>query len=80
MKRLLLITMFLLGGCTSQTDATRALQAEGYTDIRITGYDWFACSKDDTFHTGFSAKNRDGREVRGVVCSGLLFKSATIRY
>lgn len=79
MKKLL-IALLLLAGCTSETDARRALEAEGYKDIQITGYDWFACAKDDTFHTGFKAKNRDGKTVSGVVCSGLIFKSATIRY
>lgn len=80
MKRMLVLAVLLLCACTSENDAMRALQAEGYKDIRFTGYDWFACSKDDTFHTGFVAKNRDGREVKGVVCSGLIFKSATVRY
>lgn len=80
MKKLLLIAAVLLAGCTSETDAMRALHAEGYKDVQFTGYDWFACSKDDTFHTGFIATNRDGKRVTGVVCSGLLFKSATIRY
>lgn len=80
MRTALLIAALLLAGCTSENDAMRALQADGYKDIRLTGYDWFACSKDDTFHTGFTATNRDGKKVSGVVCSGLIFKSATIRY
>lgn len=77
---LLLGSTALLGGCTSERDARRALEAEGYSDIRITGYNFFACSKDDFFHTGFEAKNREGKRVTGTVCSGLFFKNATIRY
>lgn len=80
MRKLLLLAALLLCACTSETDARRALEAEGFKDIRVTGYDWFACAKDDTYHTGFVAKNREGREVRGVVCSGMIFKNATIRY
>jgi len=80
MRTLLLCAALAIAGCTSESDAKRALEAEGYTDVRFTGYDWFACAKDDTFHTGFVAKNRDGRQVKGVVCSGLMFKNATIRY
>lgn len=79
-KLLLLLSMLVVSGCTSEADAFRALEAEGYKDIQITGYNFFACSKDDTFQTGFTAKNKDGRTVTGTVCSGLLFKGATIRY
>lgn len=80
MKIIVALALLMLTACTSETDARRALEAEGFKDIRVTGYDWFACAKDDTFHTGFVAKNREGREVKGVVCSGLLFKGATVRY
>lgn len=80
MRTMLLIAVLLLAGCTSETDARRALEAEGFKDIKVTGYDWFACAKDDTFHTGFTATNREGKHVSGVVCSGLLFKGATVRY
>jgi starvation-inducible outer membrane lipoprotein len=80
-KALLILAMALsITACTSVTDANKALEAEGYTDITLTGYDWFSCSKDDTYHTGFVAKNREGKTVTGTVCSGLLFKGYTIRY
>jgi len=72
--------LFTLSGCTSQSDAKRALSAESYTNINYTGYDFFACSEDDFYHTGFSATNSNGKVVNGTVCSGLIFKSATIRY
>ena len=70
----------VLTGCTSQKDANRALEAEGYTKIQGTGYNLFACSQDDFFHTGFRATNTQGKVIEGTVCSGLLFKNATIRY
>ena len=70
----------LFTGCTSQSDAERALKAEGYENIQMTGYNILSCSEDDFYHTGFSAVNHKGRVVTGTVCSGLLFKSATIRY
>ena len=80
MKKIVLIAaVLLMTGCTSKNDAERALRAEGFTDIKITGYDFLACSEDDFYHTGFVAK-RNGRTVRGTVCSGILFKGATIRY
>lgn len=83
MIRLGLLFLLLVGtlsGCTNSSDAHRALESSGYTDVRITGYDFFACSEDDFFHTGFAAKNPNGVEVQGTVCSGLLFKNATIRF
>lgn len=75
-----LLTAVLAAGCTSQSDAQRALSNAGYTDIQAGGYDWFACGKDDFYSTKFTAKNPAGQPVNGVVCSGLLFKSATIRF
>ena len=77
---LAVITAMLFTGCTSQSDAERALKAEGYENIQMTGYNILSCSEDDFYRTGFSAVNHKGRVVTGTVCSGLLFKSATIRY
>lgn len=69
----------ILTACTNQDDAMRALKAEGFTDIEFTGYDWFACSEDDFYHTGFVA-TKNGNRADGTVCSGLLFKGSTIRW
>jgi hypothetical protein len=83
MRRLLLLAMACaaLAGCYSTNDATSALQAQGFTDIRVTGHAWFAsCGKDDTFATSFTARNPQGRVVSGAVCSGLIFRNATIRW
>ncbi len=52
----------------------------GFSDIRTTGYKWFACSEGDWYHTGFVAINPQGVEVSGVVCSGLFFKNSTVRF
>ena len=83
MKKIILagaVLALLLSGCTNKDDADRALSAQGFTNIQETGYDFFACSQDDFYHTGFKATNTNGKIVTGTVCSGLLFKSATIRY
>lgn len=74
------LALITLIGCTNQSDAMRALTAQGFTDVRFTGYSFFACGKDDFFHTGFIAKNAQGLEVKGTVCSGLIFKNSTIRF
>ena len=78
-RLVILFLITLMAGCTSEPDARRALESEGFTDIEITGYRWFGCGRDDQYQTGFSAINPRGKRIEGVVCSGWL-KSAAIRY
>lgn len=73
---LLCLSLF---ACTSPGAAVSTLEKSGFTDIKTTGYRMLACSKDDTYTTGFTAKNPAGVEVSGVVCCGL-FKSCTVRF
>ena len=81
MKRIVLLIAFaLLAGCTQPEKAKRLLEDQGYSEVRITGYNWWACSDDDTFHTGFVGKTPAGRQAKGTVCAGLFFKGATIRF
>lgn len=80
MKRLVLIAALIaLAACTDAPKAQRVLESAGYTEIKITGYDAFACDKNDNFSTGFQARSPNGQFVTGVVCSGWL-KGATIRF
>lgn len=81
MKNLLLISAMVIfvSGCSDADVATKALRGAGYTDIKTTGYSWFACGRDDSFATGFIAKGPTGVPVTGAVCSSLLIKNATIR-
>lgn len=81
MSRVIFITLAasVLFGCTDAGNAQRVLESAGYTNIQITGYDWFACSEDDTLSTGFTAIGPTGKPVKGAVCSGLIFKNSTIR-
>jgi hypothetical protein len=68
-----------VGGCTNDSDSTRALQSAGFSNIRTTGYRMWGCGESDTYHTGFVATNPAGQEVSGVVCCGT-FKGCTIRF
>lgn len=77
---IVIFTILLMTGCTSETDAENALSAMNFTDVKITGYNFFACSKDDFYHTGFKAKNAADKEIYGTVCSGLFFKNSTVRF
>lgn len=79
MKYLIFLCFLALFSCTNHDKAKSVLSGDGYENIEITGYDWFACSRDDFYSTGFVA-TKNGKRVSGVVCSGLLFKGSTIRF
>lgn len=81
MKAFLLIVLLLIfSKCTNPSGAIKVLSDQGYINIRITGYKWFACAEGDTFATGFKAISPAGKPVSGCVCQGLLFKNSTIRF
>lgn len=69
-----------LVACTDEDGTRRTLDSAGYTEIQTTGYSWFECGKDDSFHTGFRAKNPAGKVVTGTVCCGFATKGCTIRF
>ena len=54
---------------TDEATANRVLTNDGYTNITYTGYQPWACADSDDYHTGFTATNRAGNRVEGVVCS-----------
>jgi hypothetical protein len=74
----LILLTILSTGCTRPDHSYQVLQAQGYSNISITGYAWFGCSEDDWFKTKFVATGPTGTQVNGVVCSGL-FKGSTVR-
>ena len=76
----ILVLMLSLQACTDSDTAVRVLLENGYKNPVMTGYSFFACSEDDWYHTGFKAISPTGATISGVVCSGLLFKNATIRF
>lgn len=77
-KTAILAALLLLTACTSREDVEKYAKAEGWEIYEVTGYRFFACSEDDWYHTGFRAV-KDGQTITGVICSGLLFKGATLR-
>lgn len=81
MKRTLitLAACLIFASCTNEDKTVRILEAEGYTNIEITGYRAFMCGENDTYSTGFKATNKNGNNVTGVVCGGFA-KGYTIRY
>lgn len=68
------------GGCAAdKVTATRALEAMGLREVRLGGYPWFECAKNDVFNSAFEARSATGGEVRGAVCCGVL-KGCTVRF
>lgn len=80
MRRLLFVSLLLASACTDNNHAKSILESQEYKDINFTGYAWFSCSKDDFYHTGFTATAPNGSKVSGTVCAGLLFKGSTVRF
>ena len=82
MKKFLLIIVaaIALTGCYDSDGSKKILDDQGYTDVKTNGHAWFACSDDDNLATSFEAVSPAGKPVAGAVCSGFLFKNATIRF
>ena len=82
MKILSFLVLFLIvcqNGCSNPSGATKTLQQNGYTNIRITGHAFFCCGE-DYVSTGFIATSPSGVQVEGCVCEDLLMKAKTIRF
>ena len=47
MRTLTILAALLLAACTDSKTTLEVLDAEGYTNVKTTGYSAFACSKDD---------------------------------
>jgi hypothetical protein len=81
MKKFITIALLLvLTACTDEAGTKRILEAQGFKDVQTKGYDFFSCSDDDDYHTKFIATSPNGAVVTGVVCKGLFFKGATVRF
>lgn len=89
---LIIGTIFLLifiaaigrGALVSEDVAVAALETQGYSNIRIESSAWFAvglrgCDSRDAAKFNAVAINPAGKEVHLFVCTGWLFKGATIR-
>lgn len=65
--------------CPNATQARDVLEAEGYTNIKITGGSGTWACGGDASATGFTATGPTSRRVTGTVCCGLAFKACTVR-
>lgn len=79
---LMLLLVVTLVSCTSTNDFNKGkaiLEQQGYTYVEDTGFSTFCCGQDDSFSTGFKAKDKEGNIVKGCFCSSVL-KGITIRF
>lgn len=79
MKKLIIISILALSGCTDPNKTKETLKDYGFSEIKTNGYNPFACGKDDFYSTNFTAKNPAGNVVSGTVCCGIL-KACTVRF
>jgi hypothetical protein len=69
----------LLAGCGEQ-GAVSAIEANGFTNVKLTGFVWWGCGQDDSFlyNTNFEANGVNGKHIHGFACGGM-FKGWTVR-
>lgn len=73
-------------GChVDESVAHETLEKAGFTNVEVTEHNWFfiswqGCSNSDAARFVAMADNPKGNRVEVYVCSGWLFKNATIRY
>ncbi len=83
MKQLLLIAILVgITACTNESgfqEGKNQLEAQGYTNIRPSGFNAWCCGEGDTFSDGFTAIDPSGKLARGCFCSGWA-KGVTIRF
>lgn len=81
---LLLVTALCRGAFVDESVAFRALEAQGYSNIRIIESSWMlvqlrGCGSSDAAKFTASVTNPAGHPAVVFVCSGWLFKGATVR-
>lgn len=72
------------GVFASEDLAVRTLEAQGYSDIKITDHDWFfvglrGCDEKDAARFTAEVTNPAGKPANVYVCTGAFFKGGTVR-
>lgn len=81
-KLIFALLIFAISSCTSDSDfkvGKEQLEAQGYTNIRNTGYQVWCCDERESYSTGFEATTPAGKTVKGCFCSSE-YKGVTIRF
>lgn len=64
---------------TDPAGTTKALKAQGFSNVEILGGKWLGGSSGDFWRTRFKAQNQKGEPVEGYATSGI-FKGTTLRF
>lgn len=86
-----LVLAILLGSTTGCGEAvsvqrpTDAIEAAGFTEVRIVGKHgmaptFYGCGEDDAVAFDAEATNPTGKRVKITACCGLVFKGCTLRH
>lgn len=75
---------FCRGILVDESVAIRAMETQGYSNIEVVDHTWFivglrGCSKNDAARFTVKAINPAGKDIECYVCTGWIFKGATIR-
>lgn len=76
------VVLVLALSCTSPDRAASTLEAQGFTNVEITGFEMLSCSSGDGTCTGFDATAPGGHRVHGAVGCGRMAgcgKGCTVR-
>lgn len=75
------LALTLASACTDEAGARGTLEAEGFSEIRLTGYSPWSCGQGDGTCTGFVAVGPSGKRVSGAVGCGFMScsKNCTLR-
>lgn len=65
------VTVFM-GVWVEPLETTQRLWHQGYTEVNVIGYAYFACDGPQLYHTKFTAKDPSGKVKSGVLCSGFM--------
>ena len=76
---LLAVGLPVYAAFSDRSETVSFLETQGYSEVVLTGYQFFSCGRGDVYRDGFLATNSNGKTVVGVVCSGFL-KGKTIRF
>jgi hypothetical protein len=81
MKKIMLaLALTLPLAACGEGGAQRAVEANGFKDVKLGGTPWFACSESDSvfYNTEFTATAPNGQTVKGAACGGPM-KGWTVR-
>jgi hypothetical protein len=82
---LVILGVMFRGMLVSESVAKNAAETQGFTQVEVTDRAIFfvaqrGCSKSDSVRFTVKAVNPAGKRVKFYVCSGWIFKGATIRH